>query len=197
MALAGLTALTAACASGGGALPLTGAEAEVLVAGITGVWELDKSSSEMPEWNIRSVGTPIPGENVEQARQEAVRMSEATMAVLEPILSVAQPWTTLSLRVDEERLVFVSTPGGSLEVPMSGEWIDWTEQVLGRHPIRTRVYRDGDNLALEHRPRAGGQVRSVLEVTDGRLQITIRVRALRRSLAPWVLVYERNEAGGR
>lgn len=88
------------------------------------------------------------------------------------------------------------TPGRSLELPMSGEWIEWIEQILGRHPIRTRVYWDGDSLAIEHRPRSGGQVRSVLEIMDGRLQITTRIRVLRTSLPPSTLVYDRDEAGG-
>ena len=79
---------------------------------------------------------------------------------------------------------------------MSGEWIEWIEQILGRHPIRTRVYWDGDSLAIEHRPRSGGQVRSVLEIMDGRLQITTRIRVLRTSLPPSTLVYDRDEAGG-
>ncbi|MDE2793826.1 MAG: hypothetical protein OXL34_03315 [Gemmatimonadota bacterium] len=201
MALAGLTVLTAACASGGGALPLTEADAETLLSGLTGVWAVDESSSEMPNWDIQSVGTAIHFEDMEQARREAVRRSEEEtqrlMAVLEPIFSVAQPWSTLILRVDEERLVFVPTPGRSLELPMSGEWIEWIEQILGRHPIRTRVYWDGDSLALEHRPRSGGQVRSVLEIMDGRLQITTRIRVLRTSLPPSILVYDRDEAGGR
>ena len=76
MALAGLTALTTACASGGGAIPLTEAEAEALLADLTGVWALDESSSEVPNWDIQSVGTAIHFEDMEQARQEAVRRSE-------------------------------------------------------------------------------------------------------------------------
>lgn len=200
MALSGLMALTAACASGGGALPKTGTETEALFAALTGVWVLDESSIRNPELGSQSesTGTAIPVEDLEQARQEAVARAEEemqrTMAVLEPVFTVFQPWPTLILRVDEERLVFVPTPGRSLELPMSGEWIEWTEQTLGRHPIRSRVYWDDDKLALEHRPRSGGQVRAILEIVNGRLQISQRMRVERTTaLRPWVLVYDREE----
>ena len=196
MALAGLTALTTACASGGGAPPLTGAEAEALFAGLTGVWVLDEYSSTMPKIELQSEPTMIPFEDMEQARQEAVRRGEEAaqrlMAELEPIFRVFQRPSTLILRVDEERLVFVPTPGHSMEVPMSGKWI---EQTPGGKPVRTRVYWDGGRLALEHRPRSGGQVRAVLEIVDGRLQITTRMRVIRTSVSPFVLVYDRDEGG--
>ncbi len=177
-ALAGLTALTTACASGGRAPPLTGAEAETLFEGLTGVWVVDKSSSEMPKWEFQSVGSEIP--------------AQGWTAVLEPIFLVFQPWSTLTLRVDEESLVLVPTPGHGVEAPMSGEWI---EQTPGGKPVRTRVYWDGDRLGLEHRPGSGGQVRSVLEIADGRLQVTTRIRVMGTRAPPYILVYDRDEAG--
>ena len=125
----------AACASGGGSPPLTGAEAEAIFAGLTG---------------------------------------------------------TLILRVDEDRLAYVPTPGQSMEMPMSGEWI-WQDPE--RQSVRTRVYWDGDRLALERRARSSGQVRAVLEIVDGRLRITRRIRVPRMSAPapPFVLVYDRDE----
>lgn len=48
MALVGTVALTAACASGGGAPPVTGAEVEALFVGLTAVWVLDESRSANP-----------------------------------------------------------------------------------------------------------------------------------------------------
>lgn len=196
MALAGLVVLAAACASGGGNSSATLAETEALFAGLTGVWVLDEAASSTPALESRWVGTPIPVQDFEQARQEAVLMSEEEtrrmMAVLEPVLTVSQAWKRLILRVDDERLVLVPTLGDGMEVPMSGEWV---EQTLGGHPVRARVYRDGDKLALEHRPHAGGQARAVLEIVDGRLRITQRKRVPRTSWPPWVLVYDRDEAG--
>jgi len=131
---------------------------------------------------------------MELGRQEAARAAEEEgqrrMAVLEPVYTVFQAPTTVILQVDEEKLVFVPTPGHRVEVPMSGEWI---EQTPGGHPVRTRVYWDDDRLALEHRPRSGGQVRAILEIEDGRLQITTRIRVLRRSAPPIVMVYDRDD----
>ena len=49
-------------------------------------------------------------------------------AELKPILEVwLQVPNTLILRVDEERLIYVPTPGRSMEMPMSGEWIIWQD----------------------------------------------------------------------
>ena len=187
----------AACASGGGASPRTGPAAEALFAGLTGTWVLDKTSSRTPRFQLRSgprVG-PVAGD-VEQARREAARMAEEEgrrmMAVLEPVYTVFPLPSTLILRMDEERLVFVPTPGHSLELPMSGEWI---EQTLGGHSIRTRVDWEGDRLALELQPRSGGQVRVILGIEEGRLQIAVRIRVLRTTAPPWVLVYDRDEGG--
>ena len=45
VALAVMAVLSAACASGGNAPPVTGAEAEALFADLTGVWVLDESGS--------------------------------------------------------------------------------------------------------------------------------------------------------
>lgn len=194
MALAGLAALTATCASGGGTPPRIGAETKALFAGLTGVWVVDVSSSKAPDFEIQWSGSPVPVDDVEAGRQEAARAAEIAaqrrMAVLEPVYTVFQAPTTVILQVDEERLLFVPTPGHRVEVPMSGEWI---EQILGGHPVRTRVYWDGDRLALEHRPRSGGQVRAILEIVDDRLQITTRIRVLRRSAPPIVMVYDRDD----
>lgn len=198
MALAGLAALTATCASGGGSPPRSGAETKALFADLTGVWVVDTSSSKAPDFEIppQSSGSPVPVDDVELGRQEAARAAEERaqgwMAIVEPVYTVFQAPTTVILRVDEERLVFEPTPGHRVEVPMSGEWI---EETPGGHPVRTRVYWDGDRLALEHRPRSGGQVRSVLEVVEGRLRITTRIRVLRRSAPPVVMVYDRDEEG--
>ena len=189
----------AACASGGGSPPLTGAEAEAIFAGLTGVWVLDDSSSSarMPKIEFQREKIEVSAESVEQARREAARMSEELArrgtADLEAILEVfSQRPSTLILRVDEDRLAYVPAPGQSLEMPMSGEWI-WQDPE--RQSVRTRVYWDGDRLALERRARSSGQVRAVLEIVDGRLRITRRIRVPRMSAPapPFVLVYDRDE----
>lgn len=88
MALAGLVALTAACASGGGAPPLTGAEAEAVFAGLSGVWKLDESSSaNVPGFQIRNGPTEvIHVDDMEQARQIVARMAEEEMQRVEFVL---------------------------------------------------------------------------------------------------------------
>lgn len=201
MALAGLVTLTAACASGGGTPPLTGAAAETLFAGLSGVWELDESSSaNPPKFQIRNDPTEaLHVDDMEQARQIVARMAEEAIqrvkADLKPILEVwLQLPSTLILRVDEERLVYVPTPGRSMEMPMSGEWI-WQDPE--RQSVRARVYWDGDRLALERRAGSRGQVRSVLEIVDGRLRIsrTIRVPRMSSPAPPFVLMYDRDEGG--
>ena len=95
--------------------------------------------------------------------------------------------------------------GQGMEMPMSGEWIirQHLESPVpgrvpgrGRYTVRTRVYWDGDRLALEHRAKAGGQVRAVLEIVDGRLQVTRSLRDSRiAALAPLVLVFDRDGGG--
>ena len=205
MALVGLAVLAAACASRGGApTPLTGAEAEAFFAGLNGVWELDESSFKGPPkfqvQNDQAEVLHLEHMDLEQARQFAERRGEETLqrvtAELKPILEVwLQVPNTLILRVDEERLIYVPTPGRSMEMPMSGEWIIWQDPE--GQSVRARVYWDGDRLALERRVGSQGQVRSVLEIVDGRLRISRALRVPRMSTpAPlFVLTYDR-DAGG-
>lgn len=195
MVFAGLTALSAACASRGGAPPLTGAGAEALFADLTSVWVLDESSTTNTKIELQPE-TEIAFENVEQARQEAVRRGDEEVqrlrVVLEPIFKVFQRPSTLILRVDEERLVFEPTPGQNMELPMNGEWI---ELPSGGQSLRARMYWDGDRLALEHRASSGARAQSVLEVVDGQLKITITIRVRRAFASPFVLIYDRDEGG--
>lgn len=127
------------------------------------------------------------------------RMSEEAIqrvsADSKPILEVfLQRPSTLILRADENRLVYVPTPGRSMEIPMSGEWI-WQDPEE-RQSVRTRVYWEGGRLALERRAGSRGQVRSVLRIVDGRLEISRTIRVPRMSAsAPFVLVYDRDEGG--
>ena len=77
MAFAGLAVLTAACASGGGARPLTGVEAEALFAGLTGAWDGDESTGTQAP-NFQFTDQPEVHSDVTdlgQARQMAERMA--------------------------------------------------------------------------------------------------------------------------
>ena len=206
MALAGSAALSAACASGGGAPPPTGAEAEEIFADLTGTWTVDTTTgTESPVRKFRFEPTG-PGEHhpnvtdLGEAMQLSQRMSEEglqrTMEWFGPVLEV---WVdrpkTIILRVDEDRLFYVPAPGRIVEMPMSGEWVRPDPQ---RQSVRARVYWDGDRLAIERRVGSRGQVLSVLEIVDGRLQMSSTLRRPRFSVPtpPFVLMYDREEGGG-
>lgn len=203
MVLAGLAVLAAACASRGGApTPLTGAEAEAFFAGLNGVWELDESSFTGPfKFQLQKDQTEVlQFETLEEARQVSERIAQEsiqrTIAALKPIMEVwLQEPNTLILRVDEERMIYVPTPGRSMEIPMSGEWIIW--QDAEGQSVRARVSWDGDRLALERRVGSHGQVRSVLEIVDGRLRISRALRVPRMSTPTprFILMYDRDEGG--
>ena len=114
------------------------------------------------------------------------------MPELRPILEV---WvdrpSTLILHLDEDILVYMPTPGRTVEMPMSGEWI-WQDPE--QRFVRARVLRDGEGLTLERRVGSLGRVRSELKIVDGRLQIsrTIRVPRMSAPAPPYVLMYDRD-----
>ena len=132
----------------------------------------------------------------ERMAAEGLQRLMADLRDLRPILEV---WldrpSTLILRVDEDRLVYVPTPGRRVEMPMSGEWISWQDPE--GQSVRARVYWRGDKLSLEHRAGSGGRVRSVLEIVDGRLRIsrTLQLPRMSAPTRPYVLMYDRDEGG--
>ena len=203
MALAGSAALATACASGGGAPPPAGVEAEEIFAGLTGAWDVDTTTgTQSPVRKFRFGPGRESIQNVTdlgEAMQLAHRMVEEglqrTMEWFGPVLEV---WLdrpkTLILRVDEDRLFYVPAPGRIVEMPMSGEWV---RPDLERQYVRARVYWDDGRLAIESRVGSRGQVRSVLEIVDGRLQIsrTLRLPRMSGPTPPYVLMYDRDEGG--
>lgn len=202
VALAGFTALTTACASGAGTPPLTGVGAEALFAGLTGAWVADKSTgTRAPKLSFQSAepDAHFHADNPEQARQIVQRrLDEELQRMMPELRPILEVWvdrpSTLIVRVDEDGLVYMPTPGRKVEVPMSGEWI-WQDPE--RRSVRARVFWDGDRLTLERRVGSRGRVRSILEIVDGRLQIrrTIRVPRLSARVPPYVLMYDRDGGG--
>lgn len=95
---------------------------------------------------------------------------------------------TLALRVDGSELVYAPTPGQSIAVPING---GSSTQYEERQLVRTRVRWDGVKLEFEHQVGSDGQVREVLEVVDGRLQMTRTIRVAGETAPPLVLVYDR------
>ena len=218
LALAGIVAFAAACASGGGAPPVTATEADALFADLSGAWVLDEYSS------ARLL--PIPGLTGRRDQSEAFRWKPKTLA----------------LRVDGLQLVYRPSPEETVEVSMNGK-ATYRNSRWGR--IRTRVSWDEGRLGLEHagipstrlrsmrrswkrgsvfglgRRPAGSwytgrrgrlslrnnvstprqvpgmrlRVREVLEVVDGRLEVTRTTRRFGETTDSLVLVYDRDEGG--
>ena len=195
VALAVMAVLTAACASGGGAPPLTGAEATALFADLTGVWVLDDSgSSPQIETATRREVTGFvktstrAGSHTSGATEQIASpgVMEATFEVLRRRPEV------LTLVVDSVKLLYMPLSGQNIVVPMNG---GWTAQIEGEWEVRTRVLWDDGKLGLEHEVGAGAWVTEVLEVVDGRLQVTRAIHHVREAI-PLVLIYDRDEGGG-
>ncbi len=195
-ALAGATVLAAACASGGSAPPVTGAEAEALFADLTGVWVLDEAGSsaqiatptrrELTSFTmIRSGGRSYMTGATEGVASPGVQ--EATYEVLRRRPEI------LTLRADSAKLVYMTVSGQDVEVPLNGRWVRQTE---GEWEVRTRVFWDQGRLGLEHEVGAKGWVTEVLEVVDGRLRMTREIHRVDEPPAPVVLVYDRDEGEG-
>ena len=200
LALAGMVALTAACASSGRATPVTGPEAEALFAALTGTWVLDERESSPPMGMPTTAGPDTPGgftiiKGPGGSGQIIgdVGGDESSLAARENTLEVlARRPARLVLGVDGERLVYTPTPGQSVTVPMDG---GSATQMEGEHRVQTRVIWEDDKLGLEHTVNPDDRVRVVLEVVDGRLEMTrtVRVFGSADSPLPLVLVYGRAE----
>lgn len=167
--------------------------------GLTGAWVADTTiGTRAPKlsFHSREPEAHFHVDNVEQARQIAQQKAdEALQRVIADFRPVFEVWvdrpSTLILHLDEDVLVYMPTPGRSVELPMSGEWI-WQDPE--QRFVRARVLRDGDRLTLERRVGSLGRVRSELEIVDGRLQIsrTIRVPGMSAPAPPYVLMYDRD-----
>ena len=204
-----VSTLMSACASGGGAPPLVGAEAEALFAELTGVWVLDEFGSspqiatptrtEVTRFTINKSGgrgyiSEVTGKPAKPG------LPEATYEVLRLRPEI------LTLQVDSWQLVYTPLGGRSLTVPMNGKW---TARTDGKWGVRARVVWDQDDLGLEHQVGLKGWVTEYLEVVAGRLRMERALygdwgsspvmRAMRgdqESSALLVLMFDREEDGG-
>ncbi len=57
--------------------------------------------------------------------------------------------------------------------------------------MRTRAFWDGPRLGVEHMVGSDGRVRVVLEIVEGRLEMTRTTGLMGERVAPIVLVYDR------
>ena len=189
LALVGVVAMAVACASGGGSARMTVAEAEALVADYAGRWVLDESGSSpqiaMPRGFTGETTVVVSSQDREQVRREMETEESIRKATFEVLRR--RP-STLALRVEGDQLVYSPQPGESIALPMDGGSIS---QLGGERHIRTRVFWQVGRLGLEHAVGSEGQVREVLEIIDGRLEMTRTIRVQGETVPPLVLVYDR------
>ena len=188
-----VAAIGAACASGGGGWAvMTRAEIDAMLAGYAGHWVLDESASS-PQVTIPGPETRI-GTRVVRADQlddlrreaeEAQRLMAIRQATFELLRRRPE---ALVLGVQGDELVYDPTPGERIKLPLNGGWVS---QTGGEHRVRTRAFRDGSRLGVEHMVGSDGRVSVVLAIVGGRLEMTRTMLFVGGRVAPMVLVYER------
>ena len=197
-AVAGMAMLTTACASGGRAPPPIGPEAEALFAELTGAWVLDESASSAPtETDPSQVGprsfTIVKGPGNQGRIIGDVAALSVSPSVREATYEVL--WRRprmLALRLDGLTLVYTPLAGESIEVPMNRGSVTRT---VGRESVRTETFWDEDGLGFEHMVGSQGRVRVLLNVVDGRLELTRTLHLAGDVVPPIVLRYDRAEEG--
>lgn len=177
-AFAGMVVLTAACASGGGAPLVTGAEAEAALAVLAGDWVIDESLS-TPQIEMPPVTTSSAGASPFQA---AARQQAAFAMFMD------RPGG-LTLRADGEKLTYIPSDGESIEIPTSGKAVS---RHVNRQIVRTRVFWEEGRLGLEHSVDAW-HVRETMDLVEGRLEVTRTIRITGRTWPPVVLRFNRGE----
>jgi len=182
MALAALAGFSSACVSGGGSPPPTGAYAEAIIANLTGVWVLDESSStpepDLPQ--ITDVATSVGGSPLNTA---ALRRAAFGLLLQRP--------TELALRTDGAHLAYMPSPGDTIRIPTNG---DAASRRVNEQFVRTRIFWEGGRLGIEHALDVW-RVREILDLVDGRLEITRTMRRTGVSLSPVVLRFHRARPG--
>lgn len=196
--LFGAVALTTACASGGGGPPqVTVAEAEAIGALFGGRWVLDESGSSpqisTPRPAAPQTFTVVVSSSGRGQIPAGVRAAAEAEAVRQAAFSVLRRRPrTLDLGVDGARLVYAPAPGSRITLPING---GSRTQYEDGEVVRTRVRWDGVKLQFEHQVRSDGLIGEVLELVGGRLQMTRTIRVAGETVAPLVLLYDREGSG--
>lgn len=191
--LIAVAAIGAACASGGGGQAvMTRAEIDAALAEYAGNWVLDESASSpqvtIPRPETRTETRVVRSDQLNDLRREAEegqRLMAIRQATFELLRRRPQ---SLAFGVQGEDLVSITMPGVSLTLPLNGGWVS---QTGGEHRVRTRAFWDGPRLGMEHVVGSDGRVSVVLEVVEGRLEMTRTIRLMGERVVPMVLVYER------
>ena len=194
VALAVMAVLSAACASGGNAPPVTGAEAEALFADLTGVWVLDESGSspqlpDLPPELQRFEFT----KGSARANRESAAMAGSLANLHNTYLVLRLRPDTLVLRANEVELVYMPSPGQEIAVPMNGKSV--LGDRVGRRRVRTGAFWEEKTLGLWHRVDSRGEVREMLEIVGSRLRMTRAVHGVNDVPPVVVLMYDRKGGG--
>ncbi len=193
LALVAMAVAGVGCASGGGGQTvMTRAEIDALLAGYTGSWALDESGSSppvsVPRPETRRETRVVRADQLDDLRRQAEE-GQRLMAVRRATFELLRRRPeALALGVQGDEVVYATTPGESIALPLNGGWIS---QTGGEHRVRTRAFWDGPRLGVEHVVGSDGRVRVVMEVVEGRLEMTRTVRFAGERVAPMVLVYDR------
>lgn len=183
----------AACASGGGGRAvMTRAEIDTLLADYAGNWVLDESASSpqvtIPRPETRTVARVVRADQLDRLRREAEE-GQRLMALRQATFEVLRRRPeSLALGVQGDELIYIPTPGESITLPLNGGWIS---QTGGSHRVRSRAFWDGPRLGVEHMVGSDGRVSVVLEIVEGRLEMTRTMRFTGERVAPIMLVYVR------
>jgi len=201
MAAAAMAAFFTACASGGGAPPVTGAEAEALFAELSGVWVLNEENSTPPtkSWSgttgehVTRSFTVVRGSGRPPRTMDMDDLSPPpTVIPVEHIeAAVGIMWRrpdTLELKLDAFGVGYYPSLGPVVYVPMDGH----SEYRTAKgQTVRTRIAWQEGTLGIEHSVGSRALVREVLEVVDGRLEVR-RTMQIVRNFPPVVLRYDRS-----
>lgn len=67
----------------------------------------------------------------------------------------------------------------------------WISQTGGEHRVRSRAFWDRPRLGVEHMVGSDGRVSLILEIVEGRLEMTRTIRFTGQRVTSIVLVYVR------
>lgn len=187
-----LAVIVAGCASGGGAPAPTPEERDALLARYAGDWVLDQGASSpqisIPRPDTYTETRIVSSDEIADLRREVEEGNKLLATRFATYQLMRRRPNALSLAVPGDELVYVAPPAEGISLPLGGGWVVRMED---SHRIRSRVFWEGPRIGLEHVVDSEGRVRVVLEIVDGRLEMTRTMRFENERVAPIVLVFGR------
>lgn len=192
-----LAVIVTGCASGGGAPAPSPEERDALLARYAGEWVLDEAASSpqmsIPRPDMGRETRIVSSDEIADLRRE-IEEGNKLLAIRHATYQLLRRRpNVLSLAVPGDELVYVTPSAEDLRLPLGGGWVVRTEE---QRRIRSRVFWEGPRIGLEHVVDSEGRVRVVLEIVEGRLEMTRTMRFGNEGIAPLVPVYGRRGAGG-